>query len=414
VCSAPLTMVRDCREVVNAWRRPESWDASAAVRGASASGYYGNCFGATGAMQSDTMNGLTGIVAGSEIAESAGPARTSSLMGAGIAFEPRLTVRPTESGQVRDIVGWANRTGTPLVPVSSGGPHLHGGSLPSVPGAVQVDLSGMTRIPRIDRRQRLALIEPGVTFEQLIPALEVHGLRIAMPLLPRRNKSVLASMLEREPTLVPRWHWNMMEPLRSIEVVWGNGDVLITGSQTKTDKDEDWDTGIIPMLGGGPAQVDFFRMLSGAQGAMGIATWASVKVEPISENQTLLIIPAEKLQDLTDCAYRLLRFRFGDETFVANSVALSQLLARESGDQARLEAQMPRWCLVVGIGGGSILGASLRTTAFTSRASCRAARVRGFISSSRTPLRNRTGVAARPTPRRTSSSCLRSTEPRAS
>jgi FAD/FMN-containing dehydrogenase len=149
----------------------------------------------------------------------------------------------------------------------------------------------------------------------------------------------------------------MMEPLRSLEIVWGNGDRLVSGSQTTTDKDEDWDTGVIPMVGGGPAQVDFFRLMSGAQGSMGIATWASVKVEPISDQQKLLFIPAAELGDLIDCAYRLLRVRFGDETFLANAVTLALILAGEPSERARLAAELPRWCLVVGIGGGSILGA---------------------------------------------------------
>jgi FAD/FMN-containing dehydrogenase len=308
-------------------------------------------------MHTETIDRLRDIVGEAAVVGTSGPARVPARMGAAIAFEPRVAVRPTETRQVHEIVAWANRTGTPLVPVSSGRPHLHGGSAPSVPGSVQVDLSGMARIPRIDRRQRLALIEPGVTFGQLVPALRRAGLRIAMPLLPRPNKSVLASLLEREPTLVPRWHWNMTEPLRSVEIIWGNGDRLVSGSQTTTDKDEDWETGIIPMLGGGPAQVDFFRMLSAAQGSMGIATWASVKVEPASDRQKLLFIPAAGLGDLIDCTYKLLKLRFGDETFLANAVTLAQILAREPAERARLAAELPRWCLVVGIGGGSILGA---------------------------------------------------------
>jgi FAD/FMN-containing dehydrogenase len=270
---------------------------------------------------------------------------------------PWLTVRPTTAGQVQQIVAWANETATPLVPLSSGGPHVHGGSAPSVAGAVRVDLRAMKKIARIDRRQRLALIEPGVTFGELVPALREHGLRINLPLIPRAKKSVLASLIEREPVLVPRWHWNMTEPLRTMEIIWGNGDRLLTGSQTKTDRDEDWASGVIPIQGGGPAQVDFLRMLSGAQGAMGIATWASVKIEPASDHQELVFIPATKLSDLIDCAYRLLKFRFGDETFIVNDVTLARLLTRDPAERASLAAAMPRWCLVVGIGGGSILGA---------------------------------------------------------
>ena len=56
----------------------------------------------------------------------------------------------------------------------------------------------MDRILRIDRRNRIALIEPGVTFDALVPALAGEGLRIAMPLAPKPGKSVIASLLERE------------------------------------------------------------------------------------------------------------------------------------------------------------------------------------------------------------------------
>jgi FAD/FMN-containing dehydrogenase len=222
---------------------------------------------------------------------------------------------------------------------------------------VQVDLRGMKKIARIDRRHRLALVEPGVTFGELVPALREHGLRMNLPLLPRSGKSVIASLLEREPVLVPRWHWNMTEPLRSVEMILGNGDRVITGNQTRTDRDEDWSTGVIPMTVAGPAQFDFVRMATAAQGAMALVTWASVKVEPASEHQKLLLIPASKLEDLIDCAYKLLKFRFGDETFIANGVTLARLLARGPSDRAKLEAAMRRWYLVVGIGGGSILGA---------------------------------------------------------
>ena len=57
----------------------------------------------------------------------------------------------------------ANETQTPLVPMNSGGPHLRGATYPVVPEAIRLDLSAMKRILRIDCRNRLALIRPGVT-----------------------------------------------------------------------------------------------------------------------------------------------------------------------------------------------------------------------------------------------------------
>ena len=137
--------------------------------------------------------------------------------------KPRLVVKPGSADEVQAIVNWANQTGTPLVPVSSGPPRFHGDTVPSVPGAVIVDLSGMKKIMRIDRRNRVAMIEPGVTYAELQPELARQGMRLSMPLLPRANKSVVASLLEREPRLVPRYQWTALEPLQPLEVVWGDG-----------------------------------------------------------------------------------------------------------------------------------------------------------------------------------------------
>ena len=91
------------------------------------------------------------------------------------AGRPVAIVRPGTAAEVRRIVAWANETATPLVPVSSGGPHFHGDTVPSVPGAVMLDLRRLDRILRIDRRNRMVVIEPGVTYPQLQAALAEAG-----------------------------------------------------------------------------------------------------------------------------------------------------------------------------------------------------------------------------------------------
>jgi FAD/FMN-containing dehydrogenase len=270
-------------------------------------------------------------------------------------MQPRFMVKPRDVDEVQRIVLWANQTGTPLVPVSSGGPHLRGDTIPTAPESVIVDLSGMKRILKINRRNRLALIEPGVTYSELQPALQKEGLRIITPLLPRRNKSVIAALLEREPVISPRYQWNMSEPLRSLEIVWGNGDKLWSGSGAhRGEKDEDWEKGLVPVHGPGPGQLDFYKFVSAAQGSMGIVTWASVKCEVLPEFRKLVLVPAEKLDDLIDFVYRLLRFRFGDELFIVNNVCLAYILSRDADDVAALRDKLPLWVVVVGITGGQI------------------------------------------------------------
>ena len=271
-------------------------------------------------------------------------------------MQPRFMVKPRDVDEVQKIVLWANETLTPLVSVSSGGPHLRGDTLPTAPESVIVDLSGMKRILKIDRRNRLALIEPGVTYSQLQPELYKEGLRIITPLLPRDNKSVLASLLEREPVMSPRYQWNLLEPLRSLEIVWGNGDKLWSGAGAfRGEKEEDWQQGLVPVHGPGPGQLDYYKFVSAAQGSMGIVTWASVKCEVSAEYRKLFLVPAERLEDVIDFTYKLLKFRFGDELFILNNGCLAYILSNEPDEVRSLKDTLPPWVVIVGITGGHIL-----------------------------------------------------------
>jgi len=271
-------------------------------------------------------------------------------------MKPRVVVRPKSTDEVQAIVKWANQTATPLVPVSSGPPRFHGDTVPSVPGAVMVDLSGMKRIIRIDRRNRIVYIEPGVTYTQLKPELAKEGLKFPLPLLPRANKSVVASLLEREPTLTPRQQWSAIDPLRSTELVWGDGQKMLTGDAGMwTSMEGAWEKKQAASGSSGPGQTDFGRFVSAAQGSMGIVTWVSAKCEVLPELHKLFFVPAQRLDDLIDFTYRVLRIRFGDELLIVNNLTLASILGGGADQIRALMEELPPWVVLVGIAGRNIL-----------------------------------------------------------
>ncbi len=276
-----------------------------------------------------------------------------------LPIKPKAVVRPGSGDEVQALVVWANQTGTPLVPVSSGAPHFYGDTVPSVPGAVMVDLSRMDKIIKVDSRNRIAVIEPGVTYGQLQPALAKEGLTIVPPLYPRANKSVVASLLERQPTLMPRYNYALTEPLRNCGVVWGNAQKFSTGESGNAvpDIEAQWDAGRRLLEPKGPAQTDFFRLLTGAQGTMGIVTWASVRVQLIPDPKKTMFVSAPKLDDLLDLSRRLTRLRLGDELLIVNAAHLATLLAADSAEAAALRKALPAWALVIGIGGRALRAA---------------------------------------------------------
>lgn len=272
-------------------------------------------------------------------------------------IKPRFVVKVGNAEQVQELIRWANGTNTPLVPVSSGGSHHRGDTVPGVPEAVVVDLSGMKKIISINKNHRIAIIEPGVTYAELQEALFNEGLTLPTSLAPRAEKSVLTSLLEIEPRLNALHQWCFLDPLRCVEVTWGDGNRMYTGEAGGgvMDLEKQWEQEKWQWEPTGPMMLDYYRMLTGAQGTMGIATWASVKCELLPEIHKMYLVPANKLEDLIDFAYRIIRFRFTDEFMLMNGPYLASLLGDTREEIISLRAMLPPWVAIVGIAGRNLL-----------------------------------------------------------
>jgi len=262
---------------------------------------------------------------------------------------PALVVYPESRADVQKIVAEANQAKTPLIAVSSGPPHFRGDTVPSR-GGIMVDFSRMNRILKIDPVERYAMIEPGVTFGELIPAVQAQGMRLNLPFLPRATKSVVASRLEREPNLIPKYQHDYLDPLLTLEVVYGTGDDFRTGSACgpgtietlKADKVNPW----------GPGSVDYFRFVSAAQGTMGLVTWAVTKLEVLPSVQRLYFLPVEEVRQLSEPLNQLLRRRVLDECLVVNNVTFATMLAHHWGAEFELlAATLPPWTAIVCLAG---------------------------------------------------------------
>jgi len=284
------------------------------------------------------------------------PGHYSGDMSFTAKVRPRAVVKPTTMEQVQTIVRWANETGTNLIPLSSGPPHFRGDTIPASEGMVIVDLTRMKKIIRVDRRNRVCMVEPGVTFGELIPALEKEDLAPLITFVPRSNKSVLTSFLEREPFTIPRFHWEAQDPLYCVEVIYGSGEMFRTGSAFGPGTlEEQWAVGRAQVRGMGPSQVDFTRLLQGAQGTMGIVTWASIKCRPLPKIKETYLVTSDKLETLIDFAYKILWKKLGEELFIANSLTLSAILNQNSTKIAEMADNLPPWILVYSIDGSGLM-----------------------------------------------------------
>lgn len=263
------------------------------------------------------------------------------------AIKPVCVVKPRNADEIEKLVKLARETLTPLVPVSSGPPHLRGDSVPAGGGAVIVDLSSMKKIIRIDRENRVALFEPGVTFGSLITAVAKEGLRLNMPLLPRKSKSVVGSLLEREPVTMPKYHWDIADPLNCIEVIFGNGDRFRTGAAAGPGSiEEQWAVGGAQVEAAGPSSASWYRVIQGAQGTMGIATWASARCEILPKLEEPFLVGSPQLDKISEMAHWLIRLRLPNECFVLNNVYLAAIMAKNwPNDYFSLKDSLPAWAL---------------------------------------------------------------------
>jgi hypothetical protein len=270
--------------------------------------------------------------------------------------KPASVVRPGNVVEVQAMVKWANETHTSIIPVSSGKPHFRGDTVPNKTGTVIIDLSRMKKIIRIDAKNKVAIIEPGVTFGELQPELAKSGLCAYMPLSPRVTKSVVGSVLEREPIIMPSHHWDSTDPLLCAEVVFGTGDRFRTGEASGPDTiEEQWEVGRVQMNPFGHSHVDFQRLLSGAQGTIGIVTWASVKCCYLSQMSRALFVPSEKLEPLIDLIYHPLKFRLGGKLFILNSLNLACLIGKNTREIQILKKALPPWVLFASFEGYGVL-----------------------------------------------------------
>lgn len=262
---------------------------------------------------------------------------------------PLLLVYPQGKEEVQAIVRLANETGVPLIPVSSGPPRFHGDTVPSH-GGVIVDFRKMKRILRIDPRSRYAMVEPGVTYGELIPELKKQGLKLSIPLLPRASKSVVTSRLEREPVLIPKYQYDYLDPLLTLEIVYGTGDDFRTGSASGPGNLETLKADKVNPFG--PGAIDYFRFVSGAQGTMGLITWAITKTEVLPSLQKFYFIPIEDVKRLTLPMSQLLKRRIVDECFALNNVNIAAILAEEwPKDFEKLRGNLPSWTVMVCVAG---------------------------------------------------------------
>jgi len=256
--------------------------------------------------------------------------------------EPSCVLRPADAAELQGLMRVANEERLNLTVASSTGRHCKGG-FAATKQNMRVDLSSWKGIPWVDRRNRVCLIEPGVTYAELLPRLEAEGMTVPMPLAPRSGKSVLAAVMDREPSTWPNRQWDSGDPAASTEFLFGSGERFRTGAAGGPGTLEaQRAAGGAHKSSAGPSQTDFHRIVQGSQGTMGVVTWIALRAELRPRIERPLLLGARSLSDLAPFVYEVQRPWLGEHSFVLDRTAAALLLgAANGGSFAELRDSLP-------------------------------------------------------------------------
>ena len=136
-----------------------------------------------------------------------------------------------------------------------------------------------------------------------------------------------------------------------VEIVFGTGDLFRTGAAAGSGTiEEQWAAGGAQKEAAGPSSSSWYRVIQGAQGTMGIVTWATTRCEIIPKLEEPFLAGSTKLDKITDAVHWLIRRRLVNECLVLNNTNLASIMAKNGvGDIQRIKAGLPPWILFFNI-----------------------------------------------------------------
>ncbi|MCP4599893.1 MAG: FAD-binding oxidoreductase [Proteobacteria bacterium] len=214
---------------------------------------------------------------------------------------PDLVIKLHTSEEAEAVVRLAGAHRVPLIPRIAG-TNLGGLSLAPQGGAI-LDLTEMNRILEIDEMNMIAVIEPGVTFQQLVDELENRDLplTIGIPLSPPHT-SVIANCLLDGLGNLSLVYGTMGEWIAGLEVILASGQVIRTGS---------WALSDIP-YGRAPLP-DLTGLFVSWQGTTGLVTKMAVELKPNPPLRKRLFILTYDRRTTYELMRRLARLRLFDD-----------------------------------------------------------------------------------------------------
>ncbi|MBM7579134.1 FAD-binding oxidoreductase [Jeotgalibacillus terrae] len=189
----------------------------------------------------------------------------------GFQAMPDAVVSPGSAEEVSEIVRFCRSEGIPIVPRGSG-TNLSAGTTPTAGGVVLL-FNRMNQILEIDEENLTVTVQPGVITKDLIDAVEMRGLFYPPDPSSMKISTIGGNISENSGGLRGLKYGVTKDYVLGLEAVMPDGSVIKTGGKLAKDV----------------AGYDLTKLLTGAEGTLGVITEATLKLIPMpSSKKTML------------------------------------------------------------------------------------------------------------------------------
>jgi len=193
---------------------------------------------------------------------------------------PAFVVRPATTAEVAGVIRVADEHRIPVTARGSG-TGLSGAAVPRAGGMV-VSFERMNTIVEIDTENHVAVVQPGVTLEQLDETTAAHGL--VYPVFPGEYSASLGGNVATNAGGMRAVKYGVTRhQVLGLEAVLASGDVIRTGGK------------FVKATTG----YDLTQLVTGSEGTLALVTEATLRLYPRAEYQATVLAPFPALDDVT-------------------------------------------------------------------------------------------------------------------
>jgi glycolate oxidase len=208
-----------------------------------------------------------------------------------LSAKPDLVVRAKSAEEVSAVMRICSKYRAPVIPRGAG-TGVTGGAVP-VAGGVVLSLEGMNRIIEIDRRNMVAVVEPGVITGDLQRAALEYGLMYPPDPSSLESCSIGGNIAEMAGGPRAVKYGTTKDYVLGLEFVLADGSVINTGGKYVKNATGYNITGII----------------IGSEGTLAVVTKILLRLVPAATHVIDLLIPYGRLEDAVDDVYAIIAAR---------------------------------------------------------------------------------------------------------